>query len=1300
MDKGLLRGGESTSHASGNDIEYTVVETGQNVLIEGDEYHLCKAAMLSDEIHEYVAKTNKEILDDIYTRSSCMVKEGEAHAGDFIICKVAVRDDTKRNRTGKIREIISVIQGENGCKVVDESQYEDEFAKGGEISSTIAPKKERIYGSKNNPKGSSESGESAKSIKFSQSTLDAITNKVEEHNKNHPEKKVTLEIAKAVVRRGMGAYSSTHRPTIKGGKPNSRVAWGLARLNAFLYKAVKGESKSGKYSQDNDLLHELGIKHSQFADGGTIDKRYVAEADFYVNAKNDDQAKKEANEVAKLIDDKYDNKATVNHLYEIYGGIGNSRKVFKDGGSFQPSYPINNAGGYDYKGKAKETAEKVYLLSLPRNVDGTHCGNCFFQQQGICVHKEIMLPVTDRMCCSVWDNSNSERSYNKNLQKDKGSVPEKVKTYPKNDKGGYTYSGEALKTAKKFDLITLPKDIEGTNCANCSWYTPYKEGGFCFRSNIWLPVNARMSCAFWNNLSVKRDWGLLRFDNGGEINSDTYKKWKSLVNMSKGELEKFYNSEEGKKAGLSKGAAQELGISYGRESARWIMKMKDTPVSEWTPEMWKWAKKQISFISRMSFNKGALYDKKGRKTRKHTSLLIWGHNPEKYGEGGEILNENFKRWFGDSKVVDEDGKPLVVYHGGAMDIVEFDERYGGDNTANNEHGAFYFTDKFAVAGDYSRQAYIRLFDGRDDEDFKGWIKTHIGLTSKDIKAIKNDQESWIENNLKVVQAYLKFENPLIIDMNGETMPVAKMQEIIGFAKKQIWFDDAERYFEPEYNQSQIDDYKEEIEKRARENYDLSDDEDISDWQLSEAQNEILDENNIYPEYPNYDGIIVKRTIDNIGDASNIMTDVYIAFEPTQIKLADGSNTTFDGNNPDIRLREGGEVLKGGLSDGMTLHDIAKKHKKPYKDLMAEFKKGVKVESEHTKNIKMAMEIAKDHLFENPKYYTFLEKYIELGSGGTIGENFYIAARELFQRYLVSHGLFLLPNDKFFIRGDMFSVHFIVEQADNGKVYKAEYVVFSSPVYDQSTVQEFLKAIEAESHYLYDKDVDSWDESDDSNWMRLLRSNVDKVANIEDYDFQEKMVAIGDFNINEFDFDFLPMSEFLESIGYMAYNKGGSFSDNFSPEEIQVLIEPYKDDIKTLRYLANRMFWNDFVSAVANVGYKGASELQRFGRAVPVKEDGEKAISYDTINESETEILNFYALSFSNNHNLRIGDILFADMDRAKIYVSENGITSWDYKLVSVSSDDLIGFGSDVYVYSPKIFRDYVGSLKQFWENSK
>jgi hypothetical protein len=124
-----------------------------------------------------------------------------------------------------------------------------------------------------------------------------------------------------------------------------------------------------------------------------------------------------------------------------------------------------------------------------------------------------------------------------------------------------------------------------------------------------------------------------------ESQKETYKKWKDLVNMSASELKSFMDSDEGKKAGLSRKEAKQLGIHYGRESARWILKMKDTPVSEWTPKMWEWANRQISFNSRMRGNKGKLYDEKGKKTRKHLSLLIWGHNPEKYKLGGKIDNE-------------------------------------------------------------------------------------------------------------------------------------------------------------------------------------------------------------------------------------------------------------------------------------------------------------------------------------------------------------------------------------------------------------------------------------------------------------------------------------------------------------------------------------------------------------------------------------------------------------------------------------------------------------------------------------
>lgn len=118
--------------------------------------------------------------------------------------------------------------------------------------------------------------------------------------------------------------------------------------------------------------------------------------------------------------------------------------------------------------------------------------------------------------------------------------------------------------------------------------------------------------------------------------SDLYQRWKKLVNMTPLQLERFKKQQlelargDAKKyPGLKPQHAAKLGISSGVQSARWIVKMKKTPVSQWTPEMWKWAGKQVSFISRMSGGRGPLRDDKGQPTRKLLSLLIWGNDPEK-----------------------------------------------------------------------------------------------------------------------------------------------------------------------------------------------------------------------------------------------------------------------------------------------------------------------------------------------------------------------------------------------------------------------------------------------------------------------------------------------------------------------------------------------------------------------------------------------------------------------------------------------------------------------------------------------
>ena len=66
-----------------------------------------------------------------------------------------------------------------------------------------------------------------------------------------------------------------------------------------------------------------------------------------------------------------------------------------------------------------------------------------------------------------------------------------------------------------------------------------------------------------------------------------------------------------------------------------------------------------------------------------------------------------------------------------------------------------------------------------------------------------------------------------------------------------------------------------------------------------------------------------------------------------------------------------DQIEGGLADGMTLADIAAKHGKPIAHIQRQYKIGIKIELEHTDDSEKASEITRDHLWEDPDYYTKL-----------------------------------------------------------------------------------------------------------------------------------------------------------------------------------------------------------------------------------------------------------------------------------------------------------------------------------------
>lgn len=83
-----------------------------------------------------------------------------------------------------------------------------------------------------------------------------------------------------------------------------------------------------------------------------------------------------------------------------------------------------------------------------------------------------------------------------------------------------------------------------------------------------------------------------------------------------------------------------------------------------------------------------------------------------------------------------------------------------------------------------------------------------------------------------------------------------------------------------------------------------------------------------------------------------------------------------------------EYIPGGLASKKSLKDIAELHSVEYAALMKQFKKGVKVEMEHTTDELIAMEIAKDHLVEDPLYYDKLETIEKPEFENTMGVSAY------------------------------------------------------------------------------------------------------------------------------------------------------------------------------------------------------------------------------------------------------------------------------------------------------------------------
>ena len=215
---------------------------------------------------------------------------------------------------------------------------------------------------------------------------------------------------------------------------------------------------------------------------------------------------------------------------------------------------------------------------------------------------------------------------------------------------------------------------------------------------------------------------------------------------------------------------------------------------------------------------------------------------------GRQLSEQQQEFFKDSKVRDEDGRLLELYHGSkARDVNIFE--YSPERQTGTDYGeAYYFTSDYNKAKGYQYDANLdervanheaehqRRMDKLREANFSEEARKEFLEWSEQnkIQDILNDEDYIIENvdNIsgETKKVYLNLTNPLIVDANGE-----------------YYYNVYPSYFE---------------EAREKGN----------------------------------DGIIVKNVIDNPrGEARPI--DTYIAFKNNQFKNVDNTNPT---SNPDIR----------------------------------------------------------------------------------------------------------------------------------------------------------------------------------------------------------------------------------------------------------------------------------------------------------------------------------------------------------------------------------------------------------------
>lgn len=225
----------------------------------------------------------------------------------------------------------------------------------------------------------------------------------------------------------------------------------------------------------------------------------------------------------------------------------------------------------------------------------------------------------------------------------------------------------------------------------------------------------------------------------------------------------------------------------------------------------------------------------------------------------------FKEWFGKSKVVDEEGKPLVVYHGSTADFTEFSYKFVNRNGQADGRG-FYFTDNRSFAEGYQN---------KDGKLFEVYLSIQKPLNPDKLTITKAELR-------KILDA---------IDPSGDYMA--------------NYAEDDRGYPGAAWRAKALNSTVNAIYDSSENNADI-----LAELYSSFGGGEVLAE---VRKVSGYDGFIKKDQNGNM---------IYIAFEPGQIKSATDNIGTYDRNNPDIRfsIEQDEDFLPDGGRRGYTLEN--------------------------------------------------------------------------------------------------------------------------------------------------------------------------------------------------------------------------------------------------------------------------------------------------------------------------------------------------------------------------------------------